>query len=214
MTRTRIFAGLAALATVRLLAPAAARAEQWRNHFDADAPSRAPAFFDFVVIGTPARANWIVVQDRNPPSAPNQLTQAVGQRPADSLALAIRRGVTIQDGKISVSLKKQPGRAGVVLRKTSDKDFVTLLFDGASGEAVLTSWRDGKPTELARGKGTADNLWGRLDLTLAGPDISATWNETALLHGKGPKPAAGAIGLATQGPGRTSFDEFVIDDGK
>ena len=211
----RIFAALAALATVCLLAPAAAaRAEKWRNHFDADAPSRPPAFFEFVVIGTPARANWIVIEDRNPPSAPNQLTQAVEQRPADSLALAIRRGVTIRDGKISVSLKKQPGRAGVVLRKTSDKDFVTLLFDGVSGEAVLTSWRDGKPTELARGKGMPDNAWGRLDLTLAGPSITAAWNETALLEGVDPKPAAGGVGLATQGPGRTSFDEFVIDDGK
>ena len=51
-------------------------------------PRGRPAFFDFVVLGTPARANWIVVQDHNPPSAPNQLTQVVRERPADSLAVA------------------------------------------------------------------------------------------------------------------------------
>jgi hypothetical protein len=212
MTRKNVFLALFAGC---LLAPTpAVRAETWRNHFDADAPSRPPAFFDFVVIGTPARANWLVIQDQNPPSAPNQLSQVVEERPADSLALAIRRGVTIRDGKISVSLKKQAGRAGVVLRMTSPKDFVTLLFDGSTGDAVLTSWRDGKPTPIARGKGVADNLWGRLDLTLAGSAITALWNEKELVHGVDPKPAAGQIGLATQGPGRTSFDEFVIDDGK
>jgi hypothetical protein len=212
MTRKNAFLALLA---VCLLAPTpAVRAEKWRNHFDADAPARPPAFFDFVVIGTPARANWLVIQDQNPPSAPNQLSQVVEERPADSLALAIRRGVKIRDGNISVSLKKQPGRAGVVLRMTSPKDFVTLLFDGSTGDAELTSWRDGKPTPIARGKGAADNLWGRLDLTLAGPAITASWNEKELLHGVDPKPAAGQIGLATQGRGRTSFDEFVIDDGK
>jgi hypothetical protein len=212
MTRKNVV--LALLTACLLAPPVAARAEQWRNHFDADAPSRPPAFFDFLVVGTQARANWLVVQDHNPPSAPNQLSQVVEQRPADSLALAIRRGVTIQDGKISVSLKKQPGLAGVVFRMTSPKDFVTLVFDGTTGDAVLSSWRDGKATVLARGKGTADNLWGRLDLTLAGPSISAAWNEKDLLHGTDPKPASGQVGLATQGPGRTSYDEFVIDDGK
>jgi len=212
MTRKNVV--LVLLALFALAAPPAARAERWRNHFDADAPSRPPAFFDFLVIGTPARANWLVIQDHNPPSAPNQLSQVVEERPAGSLAVAIRRGVRLQDGKISVSLKKQPGLAGVVLRMTSPKDFVTLLFDGATGDAVLTSWRDGKATAIARGKGAADNLWGRLDLTLAGPAISAAWNEKDLLHGVDPKPAAGQIGLATQGRGRTSFDEFVIDDGK
>ena len=212
MTRKNVFFALLA---VGLLAPApAVRAERRRNHFDADAPSRPPAYFDFVVIGTPARANWLVVQDHNPPSAPNQLSQVVEQRPADSLAVAIRRGVTLRDGMISVSLKKQAGRAGVVLRMTSSKDFVTLLLDGSTGDAVLTSWRDGKPTPIASGKGVVDNLWGRLDLTLSGSAITASWNEKELLHGVDPKPATGQIGLATQGPGRTSFDEFVIDDGK
>ena len=72
-------AALTLLAVALLAAAPAALAEVWRNHFDADAASRAPAFFDFEVLGTPGKANWMVVADHNPPSAPNQLTQTVAE---------------------------------------------------------------------------------------------------------------------------------------
>jgi hypothetical protein len=45
----------------------------------------------------------MVVADRNPPSAPNQLTQTVANCPAGSIAVALRKNATLQDGKVAVS---------------------------------------------------------------------------------------------------------------
>ena len=42
-----------ALSLLVSLLPAFAEAETWRNHFDADAAARPPAFFDAVVLGAP-----------------------------------------------------------------------------------------------------------------------------------------------------------------
>jgi hypothetical protein len=204
-------AAFAALAGVLIAAAPAALGEVWRNHFDSDGPSRPPAFFDFQVLGAPGKANWMVVADHNPPSTPNQLTQTIGSRPAGSIAVALRRNVTLQDGKLTVALKKLPARAGLVLREASEKDFLVLLVDTQSGDARLTAYRDGKPAQLAHGKAEIDRDWGILAVSLAGSEVSATWNEKALFKAKDPKPAAGRVGLATEGPGIASFDEFVID---
>jgi hypothetical protein len=68
-------------------APFAVFAETWRSHFDSDGPSRPPGFFDFVVLGEAYPANWMVLADRNPPSAPNQVTQTFVSRPEGSIAV-------------------------------------------------------------------------------------------------------------------------------
>ena len=56
-------------------AVASASPEKSRNHFDSDAPMRAPGFFDFVVLGSPGEAQWRTVTEFNPPSAPNAVSQ-------------------------------------------------------------------------------------------------------------------------------------------
>lgn len=196
------------------LASLPASAESWRNHFDADAPARPPAFFDAVVLGTPGRANWMVIADENPPSAPNQLTQTIKSRPEGSIAAALRRNAVLENGKLSVSLKKLPGRSGLVFRMSGEKDFLVLLLDGGSGDARLTAYRAGVPKELARGQAVLDRDWGILRVTLAGGSVSAQWNEKDLLRAKDPRPASGRAGVATEGVGIAAFDELVIDDGK
>lgn len=209
----------AARVTVALLgialvgAARAASGEVWRNHFDSDGPSRPPAFFDLQVLGAPGKANWMVVADHNPPSTPNQLTQTVPKRPEGSIAVALRRNVTLQDGQVTVSLKKLPAKAGLVLREVSENAFLALLVNTESGETRLTAFRDGKEMELAQGKAELDRDWGFLVVSLAGPEVSVTWNEKPVLKARDPKPAAGRVGLATEGPGIASFDEFVIETG-
>ncbi len=178
--------------------------------FDADAAGRAPAFLDFETLLAPASASWMVVADRNPPSAPNQVTQTLRNRPPGSIAVALRRNVVLGDGKLSVGLKKVPASAGLVFRMAGPKDFLLLLLDCSSGEARLTAYRRGAPTELARGKAAIDLDWGILRVGLSGPTVSASWNEKELLLGQDPKPATGRVGLATEGPGFASFDELVI----
>jgi hypothetical protein len=204
----------ALLSWVLLLASPFAAAEIWRNHFDADGAARPPAFLDFVVLGAPGKASWMVIADQNPPSAPNQVTQTSKKRPADSIAAALRRNVALTDGKISVGLKKQPSRAGLVFRMAGEKDFLALLVDCESGETRLVAWRDGAPEELARGTATIEREWGILSVSLAGPAISARWNDRELLAARDQKPVQGRVGLATEGAGIASFDELVIDDGK
>ncbi|HTO89011.1 MAG TPA: hypothetical protein VMR54_15935 [Thermoanaerobaculia bacterium] len=187
-----------------------ALAETWRMDFDSDAAGRPPAFLDFETLLVPGPANWMVVADRNPPSAPNQVTQILRNRPPGSIAVALRRNVALRDGKLSVGLKKLTASAGLVLRMAGPKDFLLLLLDCSSGEARLTSYRHGVPTELARGKAAIDLDWGILRVDLSGPTVSASWNEKELLQGLDPKPATGRVGLATEGPGFASFDELVV----
>ena len=105
---------------------------------------REPGFFDLVVLGAPGQARWLILTDLNPPSAPNRLAQVEPDRPADSIAAAVRRNYAFQDGTVSTFVKQGAGRAGLMLRMAGEKDFLVLLVDAASGEAVLSSYRDGK----------------------------------------------------------------------
>jgi len=195
-----------------MLLASPARAEKIRMHFDSDSAGRPPAFFDLVVWGTPGNAEWLVLAETNPPSTPNKVIQTIAARPAGSLAVALRRTYSFQDGDLSVGLRRgSSGRAGIVFRATGEKDFLLLLLDIANGDARLTSWRDGRETELASGKAAVDHEWGTLSVTASGPSLTARWNGKPLLAAADPHPAAGRVGLATAGPGQTSFDELVFD---
>ena len=66
---------LAAIFALGLLSVSAAGAEKVRNHFDSDAAMRPPGFFEAVVFGAKGEAEWRVIGDMNPPSAPNRLIQ-------------------------------------------------------------------------------------------------------------------------------------------
>ncbi len=208
MSRARIVASLALGA---LLLASAARAEKIRNHFDSDAPMREPGFFDLVVWGAPGEAAWKVLADFNPPSAPNKLLQTLDARPAGSIAVALRRTYTFEDGTLSVGLRKGSGLGGVVLRAAGAKEFVLLLVDLGSGNARLWSYRAGKGTELDHGKAELSQEWGTLAITASGPSIVARWNDKPLVKASDPHPISGRVGLATMGPGAVSFDEFDFE---
>lgn len=193
-----------------LLASSVASAETVRNHFDTDSPMRPPGFFDIVVLGTPAPAKWLVLTDSNPPSAPNRLAQVEASRPADSITAAVRRNYVFQDGTVTTYVKKGGGRAGLILRMKGERDFIVLLVD-ASGDAVLTSYRDGKATELGRGHAKVDREWEKFGVVATGPALTVTFDDQKLFDAKDPAPATGKTGLATAGPGEVSFDEFVLE---
>jgi hypothetical protein len=202
---------LSALALGALLFVASARAEKIRTHFDSDSAGRPPGFFDTLVWGAPGEAEWKVLADFNPPSTPNKLIQTLANRPAGSIAVALRRNYSFQDGEVSSAIRKGAGLAGIMLRAAGEKDFLVLFLDVASGDARLWSYRAGKATELARGTAEISQEWGKLALTATGPEISARWNDKPLLKGTDPHPEAGRVGLATMGPGTASFDEFVFE---
>ncbi len=195
------FAGLAA----------ALAAEGVRNHFDSDSAGRAPGFFDAVVLGAPGPARWIVLTDLNPPSAPNKLVQVNAARPLDSIAAVLRRNYSFEDGTISTFLKQGGSRAGLVLRLTDEKNFVVLLVDTASGETVLSAYRDGKASELGRGKVKFERGWEKVGIAASGPSLGVLFNDAKLFDAVDPKPAFGKTGLVAAGPGEASFDEFLVD---
>lgn len=186
-------------------------AEQLRNHFDFDAPLREPGFFDFIVLGSPAEAQWKVVADVDPPSPPNQLTQTFDGRPSDSIAVAVRRNVLFQDGTWSVAMKKGGGRGGVVFRMADEKNYLFLWIDSTTGDARLSACRGGKTSELARAHADWRDRWGILTISASGSAISAEWGGHPLLKASDPYPAAGRTGLGTAGPGLASFDEFILE---
>lgn len=188
-----------------------APAEQVRNHFDADGPMRPPGFFDLVVLGAPGEARWLVLTDPNPPSTANRLAQVKASRPADSIAAAVRRTYTFQDGTVSVFVKRGASRAGILLRYADEKNFLVLLADTATGEAVLSSYRGGRATELGRGRAALDREWEKVAVSAAGPSLNVVFGETKLFEAVDPKPVSGRAGLAAAGPGEASFDELVLD---
>jgi len=211
ITKRRFLRSLAVLLAPLALATAARAGEVVRNHFDSDTAMRAPGFFDMIVLGAPAKAHWLILTDPNPPSAPNKLAQVEQKRPADSIAAALRRNYAFQDGRISTFLKRGAGHSGMVLRLADEKNFIVLLVDTISGEAVLSSWRDGKATELGRGVGAFARGWEQFSIVAAGPSLEVRFNDQKIFEAKDPKPATGKTGLATAGPGDASFDEFVIE---
>jgi hypothetical protein len=200
------------LAVAALLASASARAEKIRNHFDADSVMRPPGFFDLMVLGAPAKAKWLILADPNPPSTPNRVAQVEASRPADSIAAAIRRNAVFQDGTVSTFIRRGPATQGLILRFKDEKNFLVLLVD-PSGEVVLSSYADGKPTELGRAASTMQRAWERYEVKAAGPALTVSFNDQKLFDARDPHPAAGRAGLAAAGPGEASFDEFVIDTG-
>jgi hypothetical protein len=196
--------------------PAVTLGEELRNHFDSDAMMRAPAFFDLVVLGdtsAQADAKWLILIDKNPPSAPNALVQTTKNRPAGSISAALRRNVAFQDGSASTFVKKTPGQAGLVLRLVDAKNFLVLLADTWTGELVLTKYVDGKPAELGRGgQGAFSRGWEQIGAMLAGPSVTVLVNDKKIFEATDPKPASGRVGLATMGPGDAAFDELKIAD--
>jgi hypothetical protein len=210
MRVSRVFAPWLALAALLLLTAAPARAEKVRNHFDSDSVMRPPGFFDLVVLGAPGPAKWLILTDPNPPSAPNRLVQVNMSRPADSIAGALRRNYSFQDGSLSTFVKRGAGRSGLLLRMKDEKNFLALLID-PSGEVVLTEYADGKANELGRGKTAQERPWERYSITALGPALSVFFNEQKLFDARDPHPLAGRTGLAAIGPGEASFDEFLIE---
>lgn len=210
----RIFAIFVAIGSAAAFAGPAP--EKSRNHFDSDAPFREPAFFDFLVLGTTGttgaagKAQWRVVTEFNPPSTPNAVSQVMTNRPSDSIAVAVRRNVTLSNGSVSTAIKRTGGRAGLVFRMTDEKNYLALLVDPVGGDARLVRCEGGRTTELAHGRLETKRDWGVLAVTLAGPKISATWEDAPLLEASAPA-ASGRVGLATAGPGIMTFDEFVIE---
>ncbi|HEY3172537.1 MAG TPA: hypothetical protein VGK86_08175, partial [Thermoanaerobaculia bacterium] len=177
---------------------------------ETDALLREPGFFDFVVLGAPAAADWKVTGGRNPPSPPNMVSQIVASRPEDSIAVALRREATFRDGRLSLALQKGFGRGGIVFRMAGPKIFCVLLVHLRTGDARLIAYDGGPPAELARGKAKLPNPWGVLSIAATGGKIVALWDGTPLLEAIDPHPQAGQAGMATAGPGRVSFDEFVL----
>jgi hypothetical protein len=201
----------AALLAALVLAAAPALAEKVRNHFDSDSIMRPPGFFDFVVLGAPGPAKWLVLSDKNPPSAPAVAAQVESGRPATSIAAAVRRTFAFRDGTASTFVKSGGSRSGLVVRYVDEKNYVALLVDGNTGDAELTSVRDGKSESLARGKATFAQPWTRLDLVASGPSLKAAFDGAPLLEGTDPHPAAGRVGVAAAGPGEARFDELLLD---
>jgi len=205
-------AGLAAALLAVLFAWAGPlSAEKVRNHFDSDSIMRPPGFFDFTVLGEAGPAKWLILSDLNPPSAPACAVQVESKRPDGSIAAAVRRTYVFRDGTSSVFFKKGGSRSGLLLRFVDEKNYLVLLVDGASGEAVLTSVRDGKSAVLGRGKGAFTDAWQKLGVETSGPSVRASLGDAALLEGTDPHPVAGRVGIAAAGPGEARFDELVFE---
>jgi hypothetical protein len=210
MRSPRVFAPAILLCAI---APLAAPAqERIRNHFDFDKGFGQPGYFELAVLTGEGKANWMVLPDteHNPPSTPNQVTQTENERPAGSVAAAIRRTYVLRDGTVSVAVKRQAGIAGLLLRMAGEKDYLLVLL-GGDGAIETTSTRGGTATSLAKGKASLDREWNVLSVELSGASVKVSVNDKPILEATDPAPASGRTGLATQGPGSAAFDELWLE---
>jgi hypothetical protein len=207
LTKVQTVLGVLALTLVAAMSSA----QRVRNHFDTDALFQPPAFFDFATLGSPGPATWKVLTAANIPSLQNYLGQVVPDRPAGSIAVALRRNVQYEDGTWSVAIQRGEGHAGIVFRLADEANFRVLLVDTKSGDARLSVYGKGKPAELARGQAKLDRDWSFLSIAANGSHIIAKWNDHPLLEATDPSPIAGRAGVATAGPGIVGFDEFILD---
>lgn len=211
MRKTPPFRGFRFFLASLVLATVPLNAETVRNHFDADSIVRPPGFFDFLVLEAPGKARWLVLSDRNPPSTPNKLSQVERGRPADSIAAAVRRNYAFQDGTVSTYIRQGSGRAGLILRMAGEKVFLLLLVDTASGEMVLTSYRDGKAAEIGRGRVPLARTWEKYSVNASGPKLSVFFNDEKQFDAVDPRPVSGRTALVAAGDAEASFDEFVLE---
>ena len=163
----------------------------------------APGFFDFVVLGAPGPgASGSSLADPNPPSTPNRLAQVEPKRPADSIAAAVRRNVRVP-GRNGFDVRQEggPARQGLVLRFADEKNFLVLLVDPVTGRRVLSSYRDGKPTELGRGRAASSAL-GAVRGRRRGAGRCGALQRQEALRGAGPEAGGGARRARDGGPGR------------
>jgi hypothetical protein len=114
-------------------------------------------------------------------------------------------------GNWSIALLTVSGQGGIVFRMADEKNFLVLLVDVATRDAVLASYRDGVRKDLARGKAATTSEWGFLAISAEGPKVAATWDGKPLLEASDPNPVSGRSGMATAGPGVASFDEFILE---
>jgi hypothetical protein len=92
-----------------------------------------------------------------------------------------------------------------------EKNNLVLLVDTATGEAVLSSWRDGKASELGRGRAAWARNWEKFGVVARGSSLTVTFDDQKLFDATDPHPASGRTGLVAAGPGEASFDEFVLE---
>ena len=211
--RAKLLRSAALLAVLGVLVSSGvSRAEIIRNHFDTDAMMRAPGFFELMVLGpNPSPARWLVLADPNPVSAPNRLAQVEAKRDGESIAAAVRRTYAFEDGSVTTYLRQNGSRAGLLLRMADEKNFVVLLVDTTTGDAVLSSWRDGKGTPLGRGQAHFARNWEKFGVVAKGGSLTVTLDDQKLFEATDPHPVSGRTGLVAAGPGEASFDEFVLE---
>ena len=109
---------------------------------------------------------------------PHRPEPSVGPEPArpgrDQAPGRFHRGrraplYAFQDGTVSTFVKKGAAREGLILRYQDEKNFLVLLVDAVTGEAVLSSYVGGKAAELGRGTRPGSFLGGVLGRPLRDP---------------------------------------------
>jgi len=102
-------------------------------------------------------------------------------------------------------------RRRILLRKADEKIFLVLLVDGSAGQAVLSSYRDGKAAELGRGSVAIGREWEKFAVVAKGPSLTVLFDDAKVFEATDPKPVTGKTGLVAAGPGDASFDEFILE---
>ena len=115
-----------------------------------------------------------------------------------------------QDGTSSTFFKKGGSRSGLILRYVDEKNYLLLLVDGASGEAVLTSVRDGKARCSDAARATFSDAGRSSESRRSGPSVKASLGDAR--SSKGPiRTRWRARRHRGRGPGRGAFDELVFE---
>jgi hypothetical protein len=205
-----------AAVAVLLLAGAALAQEHApvTHNFDANAASEPPAGFEFGRTGNGSQGKWIVLAQKDAPSAPNVLAQADADATDYRFPVAFT-GPEMKDLRLSVKCKPVSGKVdqacGLVFRlKDADNYYVTRanalednvrLYHVVKGKRVQFAGWNGKVTS---------GVWHDLSVEAKGDHFQVSFDGKKVIdaHDK-TFPDAGKFGLWTKADSGVYFDDLT-----
>jgi hypothetical protein len=186
-------------------------------HFEDDSPGKPPAGFTFARtrnLGKPGR--WVVVAQKDAPSAGNALAQLDDDATSARSPLAVTTGVFHSDLRVSVKCKVLSGRTdqscGVVFRCLDENNYYLTRSNVLERNVRLYHVKKGNLTQLATWEGKVPgNSWNEIAAEAKGNTLRVYFNGQKVIEAKDNTfRAGGRAGLWTQADSVVSFDDFEV----
>jgi len=184
--------------------------------FDNDTAGQPPAAFSFGRTGGGAAGGWVVLAEKDAPSAPNVLAQVDTDATDDRFPVAVVNAPAMKDGKVSVRCKPVSGSVdqacGVVVRYQDPDNYYLARANALEDNIRLYYVKDGRRRQLASvGGKVARGTWHQLALEATGDRLQVSFDGKTVLDATDRTfPGPGKAGVWTKADSVTYFDDLTV----